>query len=66
MRAPIRSPWVRARRRYSGGKMWQWRSTPYSERFLESVEHQDSLTGWLISADWLAAITTRWVFSASP
>src|ERR671937_2482000 len=38
MRAPIRSPWVRARHRYSGGKMWQWRSTPCSERFLDAFE----------------------------
>src|SRR5689334_23516 len=34
MRALIFSPWVRASRRYSGGKMWQWRSTP-SNGFLE-------------------------------
>src|SRR5688572_16107302 len=38
MRALILSPWVRARRRYSGGKMWQWRSTPNSERFLDALE----------------------------
>src|SRR5581483_3454636 len=28
MRAWSRSPCVRTRRMYSGGKMWQWRSTP--------------------------------------